>query len=219
MARLEVQPRLEYINNLFAKEDENQKAIKEQLRLDHKEGINVGPYEGKLLFFLSQMIGAKKIVEIGTLYGYSTSWFLRALPSDGFLYTLEKSEETALTAKSLLKQRKNSEQMELLVGDARENLQSITDKGPFDLIFIDANKAAYGDYLDWAIKHIKKGGLIIGDNTYLFGHVYDDKEASVRSNEKQIKVMKEFNQRLAESDEFTSVMLPTPEGMTLALKK
>lgn len=210
--------RIQYINEKFAKEDQKQQVIRKQLQSDNKEGINVDAYEGQLLKLLALMVKAKKIVEIGTLYGYSTTWLLQALPDGGKLYSLEKSPENYEKAKSLIQDYPTKGELNILLGDALENLDSITAEGPFDLIFIDANKAGYKKYLDWAVKNVSSGGLIVGDNTFLFGHVVGE-ESSMNANEKQIKVMQDFNAFLAESPEFESVMIPTPEGMTLGLKK
>lgn len=110
-----------------------------------------------------------------------------------------------------------NKKIEFVLGDAREELKKLEALGPFDGIFIDGNKAAYMDYLEWAEKNIKTGGLILADNVFLNGSVWG--EASARFSEKQIRIMQEFNKRLADPDKFVSVIAPTFEGLYIAIKK
>ncbi|MCB9025732.1 MAG: O-methyltransferase [Bdellovibrionaceae bacterium] len=209
----------EYINQHFAQEDECLLAIRRQLKTDGKEGINVGPHEGKLLQFFVRLHKVKRIVEIGTLYGYSALWLARGLPTEGMIYCLEKDPENFIKARDLLKQSEVSEKVEVIQGEALDSLKLLTKKGPFDMVFIDANKAGYLSYLDWAEENVRAGGLIIGDNTFLFGNVFNDRsQAHLPSNETQVQVMREFNQRLANPLKYNSILIPTHEGMTIAQK-
>ena len=105
-----------------------------------------------------------------------------------------------------------------MLGDARENLSTLTGKAPFDLIFIDADKGSYPKYLDWAEENIKKGGIIIGDNTFLFGHMYDDEARGIEVSKNQFDGMSSFNKRLGDKSKYYTCMLPTSEGMSLAIK-
>ena len=217
--RGESNPTTNYINSLFAPEDEKLQSIRLALRQDNKEGINVGPYEGKILNLLVTLSRAKSIVEIGTLYGYSALWMARALPADGKLYCLEVDKENAAKAKALLAKTEVTSKIEVILGDATETLAGLASKGPFDMCFIDANKSGYMDYLEWADQNVRSGGLIVGDNTFLFGNLIKDKSNSnSRVSENQIKVMKNFNESLADPKKYTSVILPTVEGMTVAIK-
>ncbi len=208
-----------YINELFAPEDEWLLKIRSSLKGDGKEGINIGPYEGKILQYLVRAHNIKNVVEVGTLYGYSALWIARALPKDGKLICLEKDKNNFEKAKHWLMQTEVSNKIEIIHGDAIESLERLSARGPFDMVFIDANKAAYVSYLDWAEDNVNKKGLIIGDNTFLFGNVFEDTSlVRVESNEKQIAVMREFNKRLSDPNKFNSILLPTAEGMTLAQK-
>ena len=209
-----------YINELFAPEDSCLSKIRTELRQDGKEGINVGPFEGRLLQVLVKMNRVKTIVEVGTLYGYSALWMARALPEDGKIYCLEYSEEICAKAKQLLSDTEVSRKIEFVLGDATETLETLNEKGPFDMAFIDANKGGYVKYLDWAEKNIKTGGIIVGDNTFLFGHIFGSEKSSISNiSETQIEVMKSFNKRLSNSELYDSVIIPTAEGMTVAVKK
>lgn len=177
--------------------------------------ISVSPVEGKLIQFLLKSLNAKKVVEIGTLTGVSAQYILKSLPQNGQLWSLEKSEIHAEKTKQILIQ---DSRFQLIQGDAVETLKQIQKEGPFDACFIDGNKAAYGKYLDWCEAHIKSGGLIIADNVFLSGAVWGQPTAQ-RFSEKQIKVMQEFNLRLAQEDKYESVLIPTEEGLFAAIKK
>ncbi|MCB0356486.1 MAG: O-methyltransferase [Bdellovibrionales bacterium] len=209
----------EYINQLFAIEDETLLAIRSALKADKKEGINIGPYEGKILQFLIKALHIEKIVEIGTLYGYSALWMARALPEQGKLYCLESEPNHFEKAQHFLMKSEVQQKIEIHLGDALSSLQQLSAKAPFDMVFIDANKAGYIKYLDWAEEHIKSGGLIVGDNTFLFGNVFaDNSQAHMTINKETIAIMREFNSRLANPKKYNSILLPTAEGMTVAQK-
>lgn len=205
-----------YIEDVFVTESEERVNILEDLSLNTKHGIQVSATEGKILKFLTQMIGAKKVVEIGTLFGYSTSWFLEGVGASGKVWSLEKEELHYKIASHHLDKHIESQRLEILLGDALTNLESIENQRPFDLIFIDANKSGYMDYFNWADKNLKKGGLIIADNTFLFGNVFSDQEPD--NNKKAWRVMRELNQTIATHPNYLSAMFPTPEGMTLGFK-
>ena len=208
---------MKYINELFAPEDDHLQGIRIELEKANKSGIQIDAYEGKTLFFLSKLIGAKRIVEIGTLFGYSTLWLARSLPDDGKLFSLEKSPENFKMAQQLLSQSEQATKLEVFLGDANESLQMLSEKGPFDMAFIDANKAGYCQYLDWAEEHVRTGGLIIGDNTFLFGELFRE-ESERQVSSAQYLAMVEFNKRLSDPSRYNSVLIPTPEGLTLAQK-
>ena len=118
-----------------------------------------------------------KVVEIGTQYGCSAAWMAQALGKAGQLYTLEKDPQCLENSQKTFQHSDFIEtgcHVELIEGDALEGLQKIEAKGPFDMVFIDANKSGYGHYLDWARNNIRKGGIIAIDNIYLFGTVFMD---------------------------------------------
>jgi predicted O-methyltransferase YrrM len=208
--------RIDYIRDVFAQEERNLANVGSNLP-DNERRMQIGPDEGKTLFTLVRMIKAKKIIEIGALNGYSSVWMASALPESGKLYAIEKSKERAEICAQNFKSCSVDKQTEIFQGEALKNLEILSEKAPFDLVFIDADKGNYCNYLDWAEKNVRKGGLIIGDNTFLFGAVYGD---NVRNQpEKTVKIMQEFNKRLANSDKYSSIMIPTTEGMTVAVKE
>lgn len=211
--RLDKDQSQRYIENVFIQESSERLEILKNLKEKNKDGIQVSAVEGSILKFLCKIISAKKVVEIGTLFGYSTSWFLEAVGSDGHVWSFEKNEEHyAYSCKHLIAHI-HSKNLNILLGDALHNLKTIESQGPFDVIFIDANKSAYMDYLLWADKNIKKGGLIIADNSFLFGQVFIDEEPP--NNKKAWKAMRELNEFLAQSKNYESIVLPTAEGMTI----
>lgn len=133
--------------------------------------IDVSPAQGKFLGLLVTITGAKRILEIGTLGGYSTIWLSKALPKDGHLVSLEFSEKHAAVAKANLARAGLQERAEVRVGPALDSLPRL--RGPFDLIFIDADKPNNPNYLDWALKLSRPGTVIILDNVVRNGRVVD----------------------------------------------
>jgi predicted O-methyltransferase YrrM len=131
----------------------------------------VAPNQGKLLHILALTLGARRIVEVGTLGGYSAIWMARALPADGELVTLEIDPANAEVARKNLDRAGLSDKVEIIVGPAIDTLPTLN--GPFDLAFIDANKAQNPEYFQIALGLVRSGGLIIVDNVVRSGHVLD----------------------------------------------
>jgi predicted O-methyltransferase YrrM len=141
--------------------------------------IQVSPAQGKFLQLLAQALGARRILEIGTLGGYSTLWLARALPAGGSVITLEFDPKHASVARGNLAQAGLSGVVEVRIGDARQTLPLLAaeGRGPFDLVFIDADKAGYPEYFEWAMKLSRPGSLIIADNVVRGGAVADEASA------------------------------------------
>lgn len=149
------------------------------LAANHDQGlpaIDVSPAQGKLLSLLARMQGAKKILEIGTLGGYSTIWMARALPVGGKIVTLELDPHHAKVARSNFERAGVSERVELRVGPALQSLAALNaeNAGPFDVIFIDADKPNNPHYLSWAMRLSRPGTVIICDNVIRDGAVLDE---------------------------------------------
>ena len=215
----EVNPRDAYISGLY--EDETN--LKIQSRKAAQElglaRISVSSVEGQIISTLLKLHQSKKCVEVGTLTGLSAQYILEAMPQGGELWTFEKSPEHATQAEKIFAQiNQQAKKTHLLVGDAKVELEKINSQGPFDAIFIDGNKAAYGEYLEWAEKNLRVGGLIIADNIFLAGKVWGG-EATQKFNDKQIKVMQDFNLRLADKKFYDSAVIPTQEGLFVAIKR
>lgn len=137
--------------------------------------IHVAPNQGKLLHLFARMIGAKRVLEVGTLGGYSTIWLARALPPDGHVVTLEADARHAAVARANFAQAGLAQRIELLEGPALETLPKLaaTASGSFDLVFIDADKPSNPDYFSWALELTHCGSVIIVDNVVRDGAVID----------------------------------------------
>lgn len=206
-----------YIADTFCKED----ALLARVKAKGEElvpGMQVSPVEGKTLHVLATMIKAKTILEIGTFVGYSTLWLARALPKDGRLITLEYNPEHARFARAFFDESEQAKQIEIRQGKALDSLKTIVqEKHIFDLVFIDAAKAEYPEYVELLLPSIRSGGVIIGDNSLLWGNLTDEPWQAAADN--AISGMKRFNNMLAESSAFAGTLLPTTEGLTVAVKK
>ncbi len=203
----------DYVQSLLPPKSATLLRMEEILKKDEKWGINIGAVEGHLLQFLIRSFQIENVLEIGTQYGYSTQWMLEALPAHGSMVTLEKDPEHFKVATSLIADAR----CRFELGDARELLQK-KQNDIFDLIFIDANKKAYPDYLAWAMEHVTSGGLIIGDNTFLFGQVFIGAQAEGSQRSLQ-SAMRQFNETLMKDPRFHACIIPTSEGLTVACKK
>jgi predicted O-methyltransferase YrrM len=153
-------------------------ALDAALKTSKKAGlpaIAVAPNQGKFLMILAQAIGARAILEIGSLGGYSTIWLARALPADGKLITLEFDPKHAEVTRANVARAGLANKVEVRIGKALETLPELALEGlnPFDLIFIDADKENYPGYLEWALQLSRPGTLIIGDNVVRDGKVID----------------------------------------------
>jgi predicted O-methyltransferase YrrM len=165
----------QYFSDLLAPADA---ALEEALRSSAAAGlpaIQVSPMQGKMLHILARSIGARNILEIGTLGAYSTIWLARALPAGGKVITLEASEKHADVARKNIAFAGLGDAVELRLGPALETLPKLEaeKKGPFDLVFIDANKSQMPEYFAWALKLSRPGSLIIADNVVRDGKVID----------------------------------------------
>lgn len=210
---------LSYIRELYANEDTLLKNIRNDCLLDNRP-ITINPEEGKFLQFLIKACKINTIIEVGMLYGYSTIWMARALSDNGKIYTIDREEYNVKTAKKNFDKLENNfgSKIEILLGDAQEKLEYLISKNiQCDMIFIDADKVNYINYLKLAEKLVKKGGLIVADNTFLSGAVYlDYLPERVRITAQ--KNMREFNKELANPSKYQSIMLNTEEGLSVALK-
>jgi len=135
--------------------------------------IQVSPTQGKLLHLLVLSLGARKILELGTLGGYSTIWMARALPAGGRLITLEADAKHAEVARANIAHAGLANIVDLRLGRAQETLPKLTGEAPFDLIFIDADKTGYPEYFQWAMKLSRRGSVIIADNVVRKGEIVD----------------------------------------------
>lgn len=211
MTRQSTTPRDEYIRKLYAQEAVWLEQIRESLT-EKGMTIHVTPEEGKLLQLLVRISGAKQIVEIGTLGGYSALWMAAALPEEGHITTFEKNPEHAAIARAHIAVSPYADKITVIEGDAHTALR--THHTPVDMVFIDAEKTGYPDYLTWATERLPIGGLVVADNTLLFDTVYGQKP---EGKGKMWQAMRQFNEQLAR--DFDALILPTAEGLSIGVKR
>ena len=181
--------------------------------------ISVSPSQGKLLMLLARISGATRILEIGTLAGYSTIWMARALPPTGRLITLEFDPKHARVAQANIAHAGFAAMVEVRTGDARASIEQLVAEGqaPFDLFFIDADKQSIPHYLEWALKLSKPGTLIVIDNVIRDGALIDDK-----SKDPSVQGARRMHEMLAAEPRLSATTLQTVgskgyDGFTLAL--
>ena len=168
-----------------------------------------GHVQGRVLSMLSKMIQPKRILELGTFTGYSALCLAEGLTEDGELVTLEHNDEMEDAIRRNLGLSPLGEKVKLVIGDAKESLQRL--KGEFDLVFIDADKKEYCDYLDLVLPLMRKGGWILADNTLWDGHIVDP----VYDKDRQTVALRAFNDRVAQDERLEKVILPLRDGLTI----
>lgn len=208
-----------YISDLFIIPDEALTAAEQSHEQEQIPLINVSPNLGKFLHLLAKISNAKKILEVGTLAGYSTIWMARALPADGKLVTLEIDPHHARVAGKNINRAGLGGIVEIRVGKAIELLPELAQEkaGPFDMIFIDADKPPYTEYFEWALQLSRPGTLIVADNVIRNGKVLDP-----NSEDPMVKGAQRFNLALAANKQVTSTILQNIgvkeyDGMAIAI--
>jgi caffeoyl-CoA O-methyltransferase len=206
-----------YVHDLFKPEDQLLVDVRRRATQAGLPSIHVGRMDGLHLEVLTKSFGARKAVEIGTLAGYSGVCLLRGMGSQGKLYTFEYELKHAEIARETFQKAGVSQQVELFVGPATDNLSKIEKHGPFDLVFIDADKVNYPKYLSWAADNLRVGGVVLGDNTFAWGMIADDQFEN-QEDEASARALQEFNREAAIGGRFRATLLPTGEGLTFAVK-
>lgn len=201
-----------YIEDTFAREDEALRWIRDECERQGLPSIMISPEEGAFLHFLVAATRSKQVVEVGTLGGYSGTWIARALPPDGQLLTLEVDPHHAEVARASFKRAGVLSRVRLLQGDADETLPTLEDAGPYDLVFIDAEKAGYPSYLDWALENLRVGGVLVAHNAFGFGGKVIDEG----NHDRSVETIRDFNQRLADEPGVAAMIYPAGDGMALA---
>ncbi|MBI4062011.1 MAG: O-methyltransferase [Elusimicrobia bacterium] len=214
------EPLLDFVTRTIAREDDVLRDIRESTPSKGLPPISVGPDEGRLLHFLASACGARTIVEIGTLAGYSACWLARALPEGGMLHTIEYDPKHAQVAEKNIARAGLTAKTTLHVGAGMDVLPRLSALGPFDLAFIDADKAGYEGYARWAAENVRSGGLVICDNAYLFGNLHRDDLPSDHDDAPKVAPMRAALKLLADEALFSScAMIPTGEGMAVAVRR
>jgi len=200
-----------YVAGLFAREIDALRAIRAEHKTSDIPEINVSPDEGAILQLLIRAVGARSVLEVGTLGGYSGVWLVLGLPPDGRLVTIEGSDKHAAFARRSFERAGVAGRVELLVGDALDVLGTLT--GPFDAVFLDADKAPLPRYFKEADRLLRPGGLLLCDNTFMEGRVADPD-----ARESDVQGMRQFNSAVANERRFASAVIPVRDGLLVALK-
>jgi caffeoyl-CoA O-methyltransferase len=200
-----------YIAGLFAQEDDLLRALREDAANAGLPAISVPPETARFLQLLVRAVGATRVLEVGTLGGYSAIWMARAMGDDGSLLSLELDPEHAAFARRYIERAGLSHAIEVRVGRALQILPTL-DGEKFDIVFLDADKEPLPTYLDWALRLLRPGGLVIADNTLRGGRVADPTE-----DDEQLRAIREFNRKLAANSRLTGLVVPIGDGVAVAV--
>jgi len=201
----------DYIAGLFSAEDELLASLREEADRTGLPPIAISADEGRLLQVLLHAVNAARVLEVGTLGGYSAICMARALPPDGRLLSIEIEEKHATFARRYIDRAELGDRIEVRVGRALDVLPSL-DGERFDAIFLDADKEPLPTYFDWALRLVRPGGLIIADNALWGGRVYDGDESDERT-----RGVREFNRRMATDPRVLGIIVPTHDGVAVAV--
>jgi predicted O-methyltransferase YrrM len=219
MAKRDWEPVDRYFTGLLSPSDPALEAALAASAAAGLPAINVSPNQGKLLQLLARAVGARAILEIGTLGGYSTIWLARALPAGGRLLTLEANPTHAEVARANIARAGLADVVEVRLGRALETLPVLAAEGagPFDFSFIDANKEHNTEYFDWALRLSRPGSLIVVDNVVRGGHVIE-----ATSDSADVRGVRRFLERLAAEPRVSATAMQTVgvkgyDGFAIAL--
>jgi predicted O-methyltransferase YrrM len=202
-----------YITGLFANHDEALRRAWEDTPRKGLPAISVKPEEGRFLQFLVRACRTAKALELGTLGGYSGIWIARGLAPGGKLISLEVEPRHAEVARQHFAVAGLANKVEVRVGNAQQLLDELDAEAPFDFVFIDADKPGYPDYFDWALEHIRIGGVIAAHNAFRGGDV-----ARSGASDEGTEAMRAFNRRVASEPRVISTIYPGGDGTLLAVK-
>jgi caffeoyl-CoA O-methyltransferase len=190
----------------FAPEDAVLRGSLSRAHAEHIPAMQISPLQGKLLQVLALTCGARKILEIGVLAGYSGTWLARSLPPDGKLISLEINPKHAEIARATFAEAGLGDRTEVRVGPALDLLPKLVSEAPFDLIFIDADKGNSSQYLDWAITLSRVGTLIVADNAIRSGGVFQTPPP-----DENARGMAAYNSKSLEHPRLVSVAIPNDD--------
>lgn len=210
-----------YIEKLLIPQDDALLKAEESLITENIPQISVSPNQGKFLQIMALSCNAKRILEVGTLAGYSTIWMARALPADGKLFTIEFEPHHAEVAKKNINRAGLESKVEIITGKALEILEKMIagNTEPFDMIFIDADKPPYTEYFQLALKLSHPGTIIVADNVIRNGDILHE-----NSSDEKVLGVQRFNKFLSECKEVNATIIQTVgvkeyDGMAIAVVK
>jgi len=198
------------ITQLFAAEDGGLQNALEAAKAAGLPAIQISPIQGKLLQMLATLCNARKILEIGSLAGYSGIWLARALLANGRLLTLEIDAKHAEVVRNSFTKAGVGDRTEVRVGKALDILPTLESEAPFDLIFIDADKPPYPQYLEWALRLTRPGSVIVADNCIRGNRLLDPAQVTDETE----KAVAEYNKRVAQNPRLQSLALAMDDDFT-----
>jgi caffeoyl-CoA O-methyltransferase len=201
----------EYIASLFARDDDVLAALREAADREGLPPISISAVTGRLLQILLSAVRAERVLEVGTLGGYSAIWMARGLPPSGRLVTIEVDERHAEFARRYFVRAGLDDRIDLRIGRALDVLPAF-DGEQFDAIFLDADKEPLPTYFDWAVRLLRPGGLLIADNALWGGRVLDPDTA-----DEGTRGVREFNRRMASDDRVRGTIVPVGDGLAVAV--
>ncbi len=205
----------EYIAATFAPEDDLLKHMPAEAAQQGIPMIHIDATQGKFLQVLMRACNAKRVVEIGSLFGYSAIWMARALPADGILVALEISPLHVRVIRENAQRAGLADKINVIEGDARETLTTLKGQAPFDFAFVDADKMGYVDYFEQVMTLLRPGAIIVADNMSARGNVWNAQaDAQGRDN---VSTIRTLNHRMATDPRLTSLLLPLSDGMCVGV--
>ncbi len=206
----------DYIVSHFAQEDDLLRRLPAEAAARGAPLIHISPEQGRFLQVLMRAAGAKRVLEIGALFGYSAIWMARALPEDGALLALEVHPLHAQLTRENVARAGLSHKVEVRQGNALDLLAALDPRPPFDFVFIDADKPAYLAYLEHALRLTRPGAIIVGDNASAAGNVW---KVDATPDDAYIQAMHAFNHRMATDPRLLSILVPISDGMCVGVVK
>ena len=201
----------EYIASLFARDDDVLAALREAADREGLPPISISAVTGRLLQILLRAVRAERVLEVGTLGGYSGIWMARALPASGRLVTIEVDERHAEFARRYFVRARLDQLIDLRIGRALDVLPAF-DGERFDAIFLDADKEPLPTYFDWSLRLLRPGGLLIADNALWGGRVLDP-----TTEDDGTRGIREFNRRMASDERVQGTIVPVGDGLAVAV--
>ncbi|MEK9564655.1 MAG: class I SAM-dependent methyltransferase [Deltaproteobacteria bacterium] len=208
---------LEYLRQNSVREPDVLQELREETQKLSNSGMQISPEQGQLMAMLVKLVNARKIVEIGTFTGYSSTVMALAMPEDSQLIAFDISEEYTRTARRFWKKAGVDQRVKLVLGNAKESLKDFLQAGEqesVDLAFIDADKSSYAEYYECCLKLIRPGGLILVDNVLWSGQVAD-----ASNHDKDTEALRIFNAALSSDQRVDLCMVPIGDGLTIARKR
>ncbi len=202
-----------YVRRLYASEDDVLRRVRARADEAEMPAIQLPAATARAVQVLVRAVGACRVVEVGTLAGYSAIWIARALPEDGRLVTIEIDADHAATAQRALADAGVDERVEIRVGDAAVILPELGPDGSVDVVFLDADKERYAVYLEEAARLLRPGGLLIADNAFWSGRVLDPGSDEIAA------LLDRFNRTLSSDSRFDATILPVGDGLMVAVRR